>query len=136
MNRKRYLVTLSVLALAQALTGQTHDFDKYLQEHRIQPVVLEDPGRFLQPGTGLPTPRSSGPERVEKVKLRMPGAKTPQEFDVLVRDGLVFLADDIALMTEAELELKKMEKGSVITASFARWTNGKIPYVLSPTHSK
>lgn len=136
MNRKRYLVALSVFALAHALNGQTYDFDKYLQEHRIQPVVLKDPGRFLQPGTGLPAAPSSGPERLEKVKLRMPGAKTPQEFDVIVRDGLVFLADDIALMTEEELELKKLEKGSVITASFARWTNGKIPYVLSPTHSK
>ena len=136
MNRKRYLVALSVLALAHALNGQTHDFDKYLQEHRIQPVVLNDPERFLPPGTGLPAAPSSGPERLEKIKLRMPGAKTPQEFEVIIRDGLVFLADDIALMTEEELELKKMEKGSVITASFARWTNGKIPYVLSPTHSK
>ncbi len=136
MNRKRYLVALSVLALAHALNGQTHDFDKYLQEHRIQPVVLNDPERFLPPGTGLLAAPSSGPERLEKIKLRMPGAKTPQEFEVIIRDGLVFLADDIALMTEEELELKKMEKGSVITASFARWTNGKIPYVLSPTHSK
>lgn len=81
------------------------------------------------PGTTLPEGA-----RFEKARLLLPGTQTPQEYTLKIANGFVFLSDDIALFTEAEYALKKLEKGGIIPYAISRWTGGQIPYVLPTTH--
>lgn len=136
MSKRWCLAIFLSVALSQVSFSQTGDFEKYLKDHGILSEILNIPARVEHAGNvpDIKPVHTGKPERTEKVKLLLPGAKAPQELTVVIRDGLVFLADDILLFTEAEFELKKQEKGSIITYSYARWTGGKIPYVLPITH--
>lgn len=71
---------------------------------------------------------------LEKATLLLPGMDTPKEFTLQIRDGVVFIADDIALFKESDFRLKKQEKGGVIPYQYSRWPNGQIPYVVSSSH--
>jgi hypothetical protein len=68
--------------------------------------------------------------RYEKVKLLFEGRNIPAELTVNIRDGKVFVGEDIVLFSEEEFLLKKLEKGGIIPFSSWGWPGGKIYYTV------
>jgi len=103
-----------------------------------QPIALPTQPIDMRYGEGQGRNSSpsaqTAPERTEKAKILLPGAQSPQELTVRIANGMAFLSDDIALMSEAQYELKKLEKGGIIVYGSYRWPNGQIPYVIASGH--
>ena len=70
--------------------------------------------------------------RFEKAKILFEGRVTPTELTVNIRDGKVFVGEDIVLFSEEEYILRKLEKGGIIPFSSWAWTGGIIYYTIPP----
>ena len=70
--------------------------------------------------------------RFEKAKILFDGRDTPSELTVNIRDGKVFVGEDIVLFSEEEYILRKLEKGGIIPFSSWAWTGGIIYYTIPP----
>ena len=68
--------------------------------------------------------------RFEKAKILFEGRNTPSELTVNIRDGKVFVGEDIVLFSEEEYILRKLEKGGIISYSSWRWPGGIIYYTI------
>lgn len=70
--------------------------------------------------------------RFEKAKILFDGRDTPSELTVNIRDGKVFVGEDIVLFSEEEYILRRLEKGGIIPFSSWAWTGGIIYYTIPP----
>ena len=70
--------------------------------------------------------------RFEKAKILFEGRSTYTELSVNIRDGKVFVGEDIVLFSEEEYILRKLEKGGIIPFSSWAWTGGIIYYTIPP----
>ena len=70
--------------------------------------------------------------RFEKAKILFEGRDTPSELTVNIRDGKVFVGEDIVLFSEEEYILRRLEKGGIIPFSSWAWTGGIIYYTIPP----
>ena len=68
--------------------------------------------------------------RFEKAKILFDGRDTPSELTVNIRDGKVFIGEDIVLFSEEEYILRKLEKGGIIPYSSWGWPGGIIYYTI------
>ena len=68
--------------------------------------------------------------RFEKASLLFEGRNTPTDLTVNIRDGKVFVGEDIVLFSEEEYILKKLEKGGIIPFSSWAWPGGIIYYTI------
>ena len=64
--------------------------------------------------------------RFEKAKILFDGRDTPTELTVNIRDGKVFIGEDIVLFSEEEYILRKLEKGGIIPYASWGWPGGII----------
>jgi uncharacterized protein (TIGR02145 family) len=71
--------------------------------------------------------------RFEKISVLFKPTGTPQEITVEIKDGYVYYQHCIILFTEKEFELKKLEKGNIISINNYRWPNGIIPFIIDPS---
>ena len=70
--------------------------------------------------------------RFEKAKILFENRDTPTELTVNIRDGKVFVGEDIVLFSEEEYILRRLEKGGIIPFSSWAWTGGIIYYTIPP----
>jgi len=68
--------------------------------------------------------------KYERARILFEGQDTPTDLLVQIRDGKVFIGEDIVLFTEEAYELKKLEKGGIIPFSSWGWPGGIIHYVV------
>ena len=68
--------------------------------------------------------------RFEKAKILFDGRDTPSELTVNIRDGKVFVGEDIVLFSEEEFILRKLEKGGIIPYASWGWPGGIIYYTI------
>lgn len=68
--------------------------------------------------------------RFEKAKILFDGRDTPSELTVNIRDGKVFVGEDIVLFSEEEYILRKLEKGGIIPYASWGWPGGIIYYSI------
>lgn len=73
--------------------------------------------------------------KYEIAKILFPGQAQVTEVKLKIENGFVFLTDDIVLFSEEAYELKKLEKGGIISLQESRWPKGIIPYVIKSGHS-
>ena len=70
--------------------------------------------------------------RFEKAKILFEGRDTPTELTVNIRDGKVFVGEDIVLFSEEAFNLRKLEKGGIIPYASWGWPGGIIYYAIPP----
>jgi hypothetical protein len=70
--------------------------------------------------------------RFEKIKILFEGSDTPTTLTVNIRDGKVFVGEDIVLFSEETFNLKKLEKGGIIPFASWGWPGGIIYYSIPP----
>ncbi|NNF33213.1 MAG: T9SS type A sorting domain-containing protein [Saprospiraceae bacterium] len=76
-------------------------------------------------------------EKIVRVPVMLPGSQEPQILDVTLRNGKLFLDDDIYLGDESLLRKVDSDRSasiSPITAAGSLWPNNTVPFNLTASH--